>query len=357
MRRIVIETYAIIHSYVGIGEFCTRLGHGLAEKAAFLRAKYGIELYFIVPPEYRGCFGNEVHYICMPLSLRWWLILYPLRADIFHLPHQYCQFKNLVNVGNRLMTIHDINFIYEKQGEKLQRAVKRFEKKIRRMDFTNYISEFVREDTNRHFSINVPEKVIYNGVTDLTSKAEAAEDFIARLPKHFMFHISSLLPKKNPHLLIEMMQFLPDENLVIAGSWVGDYGRRLEQMIEDLPTHNVFRLNNVSERQKAYLYARCKAFLFPSLCEGFGLPPVEAMKFGKPVFLSTLTSLPEIGGKDAFYWPDLTPRAMADKVKECLFLYMRTPSYPMRMKQNAARFGWDACISQYIEYYLEILNV
>lgn len=356
MRRIVIEAYAIAHPYVGIGEFCNRLGLGLAQQAPALRRDCGIEFYFIVPPKYKGCFGDEVHYICMPRSLRQLLVLYPMQADIFHMPHQYCKFKNFTRADKRLMTIHDINFIYEKQGLKLQRAITRFEKKIERMDYTNYISEFVREDTNRHFDINVPERVIYNGVTDLTTRVSAPENFTDYLPPHFMFHISSLLPKKNPQLLIEMMRHLPEENLVIVGNWNSIYGRQLQQMAEALPTRNVLCIKNITEGEKAYLYTRCKAFLFPSLCEGFGLPPVEAMKFGKPVFLSMLTSLPEIGGEDAYYWPDLSPHAMAEKVKQGLSDFENTPGSATRMKLNAARFDWDTCISQYIEYYLDILN-
>ena len=104
------------------------------------------------------------------------------------------------------------------------------------------------------------------------------------------------------------------------------------------------------------LYAACRALLFPSLCEGFGLPPIEAMKLGKPVFLSTLTALPEIGGKEAFYWADLSPVPMAEVVRKQLAFFDATPSYSDRLRQNAARFDWDECIEQYIQYYLEILG-
>lgn len=50
------------------------------------------------------------------------------------------------------------------------------------------------------------------------------------------------------------------------------------------------------------LYESCVAFLFPSITEGFGLPVIEAMSFGTPVFLSNSSSLPEVGGNEAFYW-------------------------------------------------------
>ena len=120
--------------------------------------------------------------------------------------------------------------------------------------------------------------------------------------------------------------------------------------------HNIYPLSNVSEAEKAALYAACRAFLFPSLCEGFGLPPVEAMRFGKPVFLSKLTSLPEIGGAAAFYWEMLEPEAMAAVVKKQLAAFDASPSQAERLKQHAARFDWERCVEEYLQYYLDILN-
>jgi len=59
-------------------------------------------------------------------------------------------------------------------------------------------------------------------------------------------------------------------------------------------------LGTISESDKIFYYKNCLAFAFPSLREGFGFPVLEAMTFGKPVFLSNKTSLPEIGGSHAF---------------------------------------------------------
>lgn len=356
MKRIVIEAYAIATPYVGVGEFCRQLGNGLSKQAPLLRERYGIEIYFIVPPSFRGCFGHEVHYLCMPIFLRHLLTFYPFKTDLFHMPHQYCLFKNLRHTSKRLMTIHDINFMYEKQGKKLERAIRRFEMKVKQMDYTNYISEFVKEDTNKHFHIQAPGRVIYNGVATLPAPCETSSRLAEeQLPVNFLFHLSSLLPKKNVHLLIEMMRFLPEQNLVIAGNWNSDYGRMLQERIKELPTHNVYRLPNITEKEKACLYASCRAFLYPSLCEGFGLPPIEAMKFGKPVFLSNLTSLPEIGGENAFYWQELSPVSMAEKIRKMLPVFYSNPTHAEQMKQYAERFNWNNCVNQYIQYYLEIL--
>lgn len=357
MKRIIIESYAIRNPYVGLGEFCMKLGRHIAAHAEELRTQHQIELYFIVPPKYKGCFGNQVHYLAVPKALRYILMAYPFRVDLFHMPHQYCHLKKICRAENVLMTIHDINFMYEKQGEKLDRSIRRFKNKLHLVSHLNYISQFAKTDTNAHFPAHFPDRVIYNGVPDLNSKAQASEAFASRLPEHFLFHISSLLPKKNIHLLVEMMKHLPEENLVIAGNWKSSYGQKLLEQIKAEHITNILPLNNVSEEEKAYLYKRCKAFVFPSLCEGFGLPPIEAMKFGKPCFLSTCTSLPEIGGELAYYWPVLQPEEMATVVREQISSPdFESPENGQRIRNYAQKFDWEKCAQGYIDYYLDILN-
>ena len=97
--------------------------------------------------------------------------------------------------------------------------------------------------------------------------------------------------------------------------------------------------------------------MFPSLCEGFGLPPIEAMKFGKPCFLSTCTSLPEIGGELAYYWPVLQPEEMATVVREQISSPdFESPENGQRIRNYAQKFDWEKCAQGYIDYYLDILN-
>ena len=356
MKKIVIDSFPISTPYMGFGEFCRQLGERLSKQAAELRARHGIEFYFIVPPGSKGCFGNEVHYICIPASLRRALPSYPIRADLFHQPYQNSRTKRLLFARKQLLTIHDINFIYEKKGKRLQRATRRFRQKLDQSDYVNYITQFVREDVEQHFPNRLPGKVIHNGVTDLSGLAKGCA-LPAGLPESFFFHISSLMRKKNVHLLVEMMKFLPDQNLVIAGNWSGDYASMLRQRIKEENFRNIYILPNVTETEKAALYAGCRALFFPSLCEGFGLPPVEAMKLGKPVFLSTLTSLPEIGGEAAFYWDELSPEPMAETVRKQMAAFDAAPAgYGNALKQNAARFDWEDCVTQYIRYYLEIIK-
>lgn len=357
--NIFIEAYAIAHPYVGIGEFCLHLCEHLAGHARRLREQYGVQLYFIVPEGCKGIWGNEVHYVTFPGDVSLLSRCYGKHIDLLHLPHQYCRFKHFPRVGHTLMTVHDINFMYEKQGSKLEKYKKKFRAKLCQADYISYISQFTKSDTEANFQVSHPSRVIYNGVSKVEADTVAvSDDFADRLPQRpFLFHISSLRPKKNVHLLIEMMVYLPDEVLVVAGDWSGRYGSEMQERIRQLGLTNVVCLDNVSTEEKIWLYDHCRAFLFPSQCEGFGLPPVEAMYYGKPVFLSELTSLPEVGGEHAFYWPELEPEQMAAVVRERLHDADSHPELPAQLKTSTDRFDWEQCAEEYVRYYLDILQL
>lgn len=353
MKKIYVEAYALRTPYVGVGEFCKNLCAGLARRAAELKNQHGIELYFVVPQNWHGAFGDKVHYVT-PLWNNKWIFKWLARdAALLHLTHQYCKFGPIHISGKQLMTIHDINFMYEKQGLKRQKYMKLFRRKLKRIDCVNFISAFTKQDTEAHFTVPQNGRIIYNGVKDFELDSSFIPSFYSQIPSHYLFHISSLLPKKNVHLLIEMMRYLPNENLIIAGDWEGKNGTHLRELIQQYGLTNVYPLHHISEEEKYYLYRHSKLFLFPSLCEGFGLPPIESMKQGTPVMLSRLTSLPEIGGELAFYWDHLEPKEMAKELQQVM---ERTDLSKMNesLKQYALRFNWERCTDEYIHLYVNL---
>lgn len=357
-RKIAVELLEIGNRNVGFGEFTYQLGAHLAARAAALRREHGIRFYFIVPRGFGGCFGPDVTYVETFRPIRKVLRFYPVRMDLFHVTHQFSRIKYMLFARHNLLTVHDINFIYEKSACKLPRYVRAFRRRLARTDHLVYISQFARADVEKHFAPKQPNMVIYNGVADFSRNASASVDLSAfGLPEHFLLHVSSLQPKKNVHLLVEMMAALPEENLVVVGNWNTRYGRQLRERIGQAGLKNVFPLDHVTDAEKGALYDRCKGFCFPSLCEGFGLPPVEAMKSGKPVFLSTLTSLPEVGGDCAYYYSELTPAAMAAATRRGLERFAADPAGASeRIKTWAGRFNWERCVDEYVACYLDLLD-
>jgi glycosyltransferase involved in cell wall biosynthesis len=189
--------------------------------------------------------------------------------------------------------------------------------------------------------------VVHNGVRDLT--AEPREGVPGLVPGGFLFHLSRMSRSKNVEALLDMAAVWPEMPLVLAGP---DALRNAElrAQVEARGLSQVRVLTGVSDAQKAWLYAECAGFVFPSLTEGFGLPPLEAMHFGKPVFVSDRTSLPEVCGDAAGYWRDFEPLGMRQVVEQGLLAHLQ-PGRAAQVRGHALRFSWPAAIDAHLAMY------
>lgn len=355
----------------GLGEFENSIAKRLSKRAPELKEKYGIQLYFIVKPCQIGAYGDDVKYVSIGSNMRT-LINFPLlhnikklvlpHFDLLHWTNQFLKFRVKL-APLQLMTVHDVNFLHNEIGT-LHKSKKLWltSRRLNRATHYGYISNFTKNDVEANFRLgNKPGRVIYNGVTNLNTKSQDEYDNILsemNLPKSFLFHISRWSRKKNVHLLVQMMKYLPGETLVIAGSAGKKYVEFLNNLVKSKGIKNVIFVGKVSTGQKAALLSRCKAMMFPSLSEGFGLPVVEAMCFGKPSFITRLTSLPEVGGKLEYYFDSLTPSDMAKKVEKGLADFSSDPvGKGEKLKERAAKFNWDKTVDDYINYYLDILGI
>jgi glycosyltransferase involved in cell wall biosynthesis len=110
----------------------------------------------------------------------------------------------------------------------------------------------------------------------------------------------------------------------------------------------------VSNEEKFWYYQHCLAFCFPSKAEGFGLPVLEAMHFGKPVFISRATSLPEIGGDKAYYFDSFDPLAMQEVFEKGMNDYFNNQR-TAAIRQHADSFSWNRAVQEYLDVYRKLL--
>ncbi|MCJ7759403.1 MAG: glycosyltransferase family 4 protein [Gillisia sp.] len=260
-----------------------------------------------------------------------------------------------------VMTIHDVIFMEEglmTEKEKQDR-IQRLQTKIERSNAIVYISEYAKNSTNKYFTIpdRVEQHVIYNG-TPLAAEHKPVTIQNSTNPnKPFLFTIGQFREKKNFHTLIGMLSHLKDFQLVIAGDYNMSYKKVIQNEIEKYKLgERVFFPGKISEEEKHYYFQNCHAFVFPSLHEGFGLPPLEAMTYGKPVFLANRTSLPEIGGEQAFYWDHFDPEYMATVVLDGLESSERDPEFTKKIIAHAAKFNWSQTANKYLDVYKSIIN-
>lgn len=349
LRRVGISLGNMDRFVDGLGEFAQQLCSSLAARAPALRDQHGLELHFHVVPSLLGCFGDAVGYLPLRRSQEWRHVQ-PLQFDLWHTLAQLNRYPAPRGTRRGLCTVHDLNFVHVKGGFSRWRDTRRMRRLLARNDAVVTISEYVRADLARHLGWQGPGRTIYNGVRDLSAAPQAAVAGLGEQP--FLFHISRMTPSKNVEALLDMMTRWPERQLVLAGPSAAR-NAELQARCNTLKLHNVRILTMVSDAQKAWLYAHCQAFVFPSLTEGFGLPPIEALYFGKPVLLSDRTCLPEVGGTAARYWHDFDPANMRRVTEAAIAGF--GPREAAQARTWAARYNWADATHDYIATYLQLL--
>ncbi|ASU36148.1 hypothetical protein MuYL_4263 [Mucilaginibacter xinganensis] len=284
-------------------------------------------------------------------------LIFPGKSNyqLVHFTDQYCRLRPQKASGKKILTIHDINPIHEKRKSerKIAKHIEKLRRYIAACDKVVTISNFVADDILNYF----PEakdklSVIYNGA----DKLYVPEDHVpAYLPqKVFLFTIGFISAKKNFHVLPALLRG-NDYELVISGVETPYKDKIMEEAQKHGVADRVKITGTISEFDKAWYYKNCEAFVFPSLAEGFGLPVIEAMHFGKPVFLSTHTSLPEIGGDAAFYFENFEPNHMQQVLRHGLKEFHKK-NLAERSIRHAEQFDWESTARQYLQLYGECLS-
>lgn len=254
-----------------------------------------------------------------------------------------------------VLTIHDLNYLTEKNWIRQQKHRIVLQHAINQADAVTCISKYVGRQIEEQFNLKgKPVRVIYNGVEDITGQPESKPAFATDRP--FFFAIGQIRPKKNFHLLVDMMRHFPDHDLYVCGDDHFDYAKVVRQHIGQLDTGNAVLAGKISAEEKVWLYRHCEAFLFPSVGEGFGLPAIEAMQFGRAVFISSATCLPEICGDCATVWDDLQPDQMAEVVKRTLPGFYDQTERMAHIRAHAKEFSYEKHIAAYVALYKEVLG-
>ena len=275
-------------------------------------------------------------------------------VDLWHSTNQQQIKRKRGKCKKFVLTIHDLNFLTEKNW--IRQLKHRFflQRAINQADAVTCISQFVAHQVEKLFNMRgKPVRVIYNGVEDISEQPEEKPSFAKGRP--FFFAIGQIRAKKNFHLLVDMMRQFPDYDLYVCGDDHFDYAQTVREHINQLPTHNAYLCGKIQAEEKVWLYRHCEAFLFASQGEGFGLPAIEAMQFGKPVFIANATCLPEICGDCAYVWPSLNPDEMGDFVKSTLRCFNDSPERTEQIKEHANLFSYDRHIQSYLQLYKELL--
>jgi len=346
MKRVLVEMEKLKNPNSGLGQFCLHLGN------QFHQINHpNLEIDFFLPKNAQSAFGQQTRAIRQTPIHK----LLPYREktyDIWHCVHQDSSYLPPNGSTKLILTIHDLNFFEKYKGLKRSLKLAKLQKKVDRADAITVISHFTEETVLNHLKVDRKKiHVITNGNPLEKVENPSKPDFIHF--HDFLFTIGIISKKKNFHVLIPLLKSNPNLNLVIAGNPHGDYINEIIQLAKQLKVEDRLHFPGpVNNEQKNWLYRNCKAFVFPSLQEGFGLPVVEAMSLGTPVFISDRTSLPEIGGTEAFYWSNFDPHSMQQVFQKGIEEF--TPERAERSIAWANQFSWKSAARKYLELYEQL---
>ncbi len=354
MKQVFLEAHNLKNKFSGFGQFNYHLIKALAEEP---HPDFKIVLNVKDTKELKQEFGNAFKYRKYLSITRHKPFRIKKKYNLWHCLNQNIKIEPFFDIPY-LLTVHDIHFITEGSAllQKTLRA--KFEAKLKRANAITYISEFAKQDVHANFKVpKIPEYVIYNGntITDINVPKDYKPQIISSKP--FLFSIGDFSERKNFMSLVEMLKFLPNYNLILAGSNHSVYADNLTQLVKKYGFENrVFQTGRIEDLDKQYYLQNCEAFVFPSHREGFGIPPIEAMRFGKPVFISNNTSLPEIGGEHSFYWDNYEPEYMAKVVEDGMKKFNSNKVfYEDWYVERAKSFSWESTAKLYIEVYKSLI--
>jgi glycosyltransferase involved in cell wall biosynthesis len=287
-------------------------------------------------------------------------------VDLFHAPHYVV--SPLVRKPY-VVTIHDCihlrfpEYLPNRLAPAYARVMMR--QAARRAARVLTVSEASKQDIIRYLKSPASSvDVVPNALDEALAVPPTADELSAvadryRLAAPFVLYAGNIKPHKNVDRLIEAYAILrrgglTGIDLVIIGENVSKYPE-LRRLVHRYQLHAHVRfLGFVPASTLAALYQLAKVFVFPSLYEGFGLPPLEAMAAGTPVVTSNVSSLPEVVGDAAVLVDPMDAGAIASAVARVLGDDALRADLVRRGRARVAEFSWDRSARRVHEIYASV---
>lgn len=296
----------------------------------------------------------------------WLTLLLPIHAkkaavELVHMP------ANTISPFLRipqLCSIHDAHFITNPENRELlwtTYARLTFRYAARHADHILCFTNSAKKDVVDILGA-MPEKVdvVYHGLPHRESMPEDRAEVARYQP--YILSVGVSAPNKNLPSLVEAFAAIANKpvasglNLVIAGPPGRDHPRLIKIAAEKKIADRVHILGKVSDSLLAALYENAHIFAFPSFCEGFGFPPLEAMHFGIPVAASNAPCIPETLGGAALYFDPRKPSEIASRIENLL----TDPELRYQLKHlgksRAKDFTWEKTAANTLAIYASMLK-
>lgn len=376
--KILLSVEVVRAPLTGIGRYALNLAQGLAERddveVEFFSGRQRVPLPALetLPPGLARSFKSWVPF--KPLARRLYCALRDWRASaqlkqlhgryVFHEPNYMLGPYQ----GPSIATVHDLSHLHYPQYQQADRVAhlqRNLPATLERASHVLTGSDFTRDEIIRLLGV-APERVtrVYHGVDPRYAprSAEQLAPVLARyglLGKRYLLVVGTLEPRKNLQALIEAYSELPQVwqqrfPLVLVGArgWAESaFMRRLESWVA---AGRVIWPGYVPELDLPFLYAGAHGFAFPSIYEGFGLPPLEAMASGVPVLVGCRSSLPEVVGAAGLSINTESNRALKDGLRRLMEDETWRADARVAGLQQAGQFSWERCVEETVAVYRKV---
>ncbi len=268
----------------------------------------------------------------------------------------------MMTAKQTLVTVHDLKYfkipeVLQGKSRLKQTYIRRFIKRsVRVADHVITVSEHTKEDIVDKFDLS-PETISVVPLGPGGGLVEAdGEPPVA--PPYILF-VGSVRRHKNIETLLRGFQRYrrqgnTDLSAAIVGSTHPSYQPELEAEIDEEYQNDIHFLGHVGDKAVARLYNHAEAFVFPSLYEGFGLPPLEAMGYGTPVIAANRTSIPEVVDDAGVYFDPTDPDDLSKALACVLEDEERRTQLVERGYDRYDQFSWARTARETLEIYQRV---
>lgn len=217
------------------------------------------------------------------------------------------------------------------------------------------VSEFSKKEISNYFGINEDRiSVIYNGV-DEKFKPKKLEN-----QEKYILGVSSIAYHKNFSGLLEAFLKLNSKKLklyIVGGLNEKIFGKNSSKILDKITSNpNIKFLGRVDDNKLVELYSNAICFVYPSLYEGFGLPPLEAQSCGCPVVISDIPVFREIYKDTALYFNPLDPNDIAAKIEKIIDDEKTRNFLIEKGLENAKRYTWENSAKSFFKVLEKVLR-
>ncbi|WP_028845354.1 glycosyltransferase family 4 protein [Thermodesulfovibrio thiophilus] len=257
---------------------------------------------------------------------------------------------------NKVITIHDIihlkhpvSYSYRKYYEIIFPLMIKYSRHI------ITVSEFSKKEISTYFGIsNDKISVVYNGVNEKFKPKKIKSN------ERYILGVSSIAYHKNFISLIEAFLRLKVKNMklyIVGGLNEKIFGKNSKIILDSLKNNDSIKfLGRVSDEKLIELYSNAVCFVYSSLYEGFGIPPLEAQACGCPVILSDIPVFKEIYSDSAFYFNPLDFDDIATKIAKILYDDNLRTFLISKGFENAKKYTWESSAVSFLKIIEKVIN-